>query len=229
MLGLWTSLVGGVIQESPSPTWNLCLGWYSNVPQSRANGRKMAGSLPAQKMGLMLWQGNFRRWTKIFQSHTMTEMSLSFRMWEVMPLFHSNRPHIFKNSFNNIRLEIHLVLSQWDHRDTITNISSHYGICRFKWHIYILSVWEPDKQRQQIGLECWRMEDLAVDFNGGNGHQSPASLIGPIFLLLSFSCFSWQQRMLTVTLNSLNSDFLSDQKMTNEVFTPVDEHITKMT
>lgn len=69
----------------------------------------------------------------------------------------------FKDSFSNIRLEIHLLLRQWDHTDTITNISFHYCICRFKWHIYILSAWELDKQLQQIGWECGGKEDLPED------------------------------------------------------------------
>lgn len=62
-----------------------------------------------------------------------------------MPLFPLMDLTFFKDSFSNIRLEIHLGLSQWDHTDTITNISFHYRICRCKWHIYILSAWELDK------------------------------------------------------------------------------------
>lgn len=58
---------------------------------------------------------------------------------------------------------------------------------------------------------------------------APSSLIGPMCLLPSFSCSTWQQRMLTAQLDSLKSDFPSERKMTNEVSTPVDEHITKMT
>lgn len=150
-------------------------------------------------------------------------------MWEAMPLFPLMDLTFFKDSFSNIRLEIHLGLSQWDHTDTITNISFHYRICRFKWHIYILSTWELDKQLQQIGLECHRGTDLSVDVYSQHQHQGPAALTGPVFLLPSLSCPTWQQRMLTAQLNSLNSDFLSDQKMTNEVFTPIDEHIAKMT
>lgn len=122
----------------------------------------------------------------------------------------------FKDSFSNIRLEIHLALSQWDHTDTITSISFHYCISRFKWHIYILSTWELDKQPEQIGLERRGAQDLSVDFCSEHWHQGPVALIGPVFLLPSFSCSA---RVLTAQLNSLNSDFLSDQKMTNEVFT----------
>lgn len=73
-------------------------------------------------------------------------------------------PTFFKDSFSNIRLEIHLGSSQGGHTDTITNISFHYCICGFKWHIYILSAWELDKQLQQIGWERQGTEDLAVDF-----------------------------------------------------------------
>lgn len=94
----------------------------------------------------------------------------------------------FKDSFSNIRLEIHLALSQWDHTDTITSISFHYCICRFKWHIYILSAWELDKQLSQIRLECRAAQVLSVDFYSERWHQGPVALIGPVFLLPPFSC-----------------------------------------
>lgn len=93
----------------------------------------------------------------------------------------------FKDSFSNIRLEIHLVLSQWDHTDTITNISFHYCICRFKWHIYMLSAWQLDKQLQQTGSECRAAADLPGDVSSQPRRQGPAALTRPLFLLPSFS------------------------------------------
>lgn len=195
--------------------------------------------------GTLTWNKLFhhKRWVKtVAKQFQETDKNIYFnhakwqrypchvRMWEAMPLFPVMDLTFFKDSFSNIRLEIHLGLSQWDHTDTITNISFHYCICRFKWHICILSAWELDKQLQQIGLECRRgTADLFVGFYNQPWHQGPAAIIGPMFLMPSFSCSIWQQRMLTAQLNSLNSDFLSDQKMTNEVFTLVDEHIMKMT
>lgn len=104
-----------------------------------------------------------------------------------MPLFLIMELIFFKDSFSNIRLEIHLGLSQWDHIDTITNISFHYCICRFKWHIYILSAWELDKQLQQIGLERRGTEAPSVDFYGQHWHQGPAAITGLRFLLPFFS------------------------------------------
>lgn len=86
----------------------------------------------------------------------------------------------FEDSLSNIRLESHLVLRQWDHTDTITNISFHYCICRFKWHIYILPGWGFDKQLQQIGMESWGTEDLSADFYHQLWHQGPVALIGPV-------------------------------------------------
>lgn len=134
----------------------------------------------------------------------------------------------FKDSFSNIRLEIHLVLSQWDHTDPITNISFHYCICRFKWHIYMLSARQLDKQLQQTGLECRAAADLPVDVSSQPRRQGPAALT-PLYSCCLPSVFYLTAKNADSSANSLNSDFLSDQKMTNEVLTPVDEHVTKMT
>lgn len=190
----------------------------------------MAPTPPAQKDGVKTVVRQFQETDKKYFNHVKwgdVPIMSGCEKWchasAVMELTY------FKDSFSNIRLEIHLLLRQWDHTDTITNISFHYCICRFKWHIYILSAWELDKQLQQIGWECRGREDLREDFYNQPWHQHPAASLALWFLLPSFSCSTWQRRLLTAQLNSLNSDCLPDQKMTNEVFRLIDEHITKMT
>lgn len=190
--GAWFSDGRGSVHLNPSL-------WDGTAPvlQSGANGRNMASTFPLQKMGLKLWQGKSRRQAEYFNHAKWQRCPYCIRMCKATPLFHRNGPHIFKDSFGNIGLEIHLVLSQYNHTDTITNISFYYCICRFQWHIYILSARKPDKQFPQIGLERWGTEEPSVAFHSRRRHLGPAALIGPVFLLPSFSCSCWQQRRLT--------------------------------
>lgn len=133
----------------------------------------------------------------------------------------------FKDSFSNIRLEIHLGSSQWGHTDTITNISFHYCIWSIKWHIYILSAWGLDKQLQQIGLDAKEQKIFLRVFAGSIGMGAQLLSLASYFCCLPSFC-----------LTAKNADspaefptfwFSLRSKDDKWGLHPVDEHVTKVT
>lgn len=107
--GLCGGLSGETLELRMGRKMSICLSLYlepspwqdtTTVPQTRANGRNtdMADTFSAQKMGLTLWQGNFRRQIQnmYFNHAKWRRCPYRVRMWEAMPLFPCNGPHIFQ-------------------------------------------------------------------------------------------------------------------------------------
>lgn len=146
MCELWMG--GGVSISLSLPSRTFSLAWYNSCSPDQSKRKEHShGTYFFTKDGVKTEARQFRETDKnisVIQNDgdilIMTGCEKRCHSSTVMDLTS------FKDSFRNIRLEIHLALSQWDHTDTITSISLHYCICRFKWHIYILSAWELDKQ-----------------------------------------------------------------------------------
>lgn len=104
--------------------------------QSTANGRIGVYIFPAWEMELELRKGNFRHEQKYF-THVQ---------WQNVPIMSGCEEWWHSSTIIGLTCwRTHLTILGWKSisfwaceaiRDTITNISFHYCICRCKWHIY---------------------------------------------------------------------------------------------
>lgn len=142
---------------------------------------------------------------------------------EIMLLFHCNMYQTFQG--------IHLVLLGWKyilfwvnmgpHRCNYIFISFHYPICRFKWHICIPSAQEHDTHPKLSAKMLPTYWELSVGFC----RNCWAVLCWSH--LIYVTCWMTSAKLVDSSYGmknsqqgpySLNSGFLSDQRMTNVFF-----------